>query len=251
MNPSSQFEARNRRTHAGKSCTSNFLQWSQGGKVASSDQHHHQVGGQGYSPVSPVFQSYQQYQTPPQQLPQGYQPHQQPQLQGYQQQQQPLQQQYQYYQQSTNQQQPQQYQHLPASNPTTNPAPYGFRQQPHHQVTSEKSSTADINAVKSKIIEARVRNLALKRAIVQRSLQSSGNGELNTVSRTQSASSSRSDLATSSSDAAGSDMPLPDAISDLEDQLKKLKSEVGHNDSRSTLQHQEEETKDLIIRKKN
>ena len=87
--------------------------------------------------------------------------------------------------------------------------------------------------------------MALKRAIVQRSLQSSGNGELNTVSRTQSASSSRSDLATSSSDAAGSDMPLPDAISDLEDQLKKLKSEVGHNDSRSTLQHQEEETKDL------
>lgn len=114
----------------------------------------------------------------------------------------------------------------------------------------QKSSEADIKEVKSKIIQARVRNLALKRAIVQRSLAPSGGGEKESVVRTQSASSSRSDLGTLSSDAATSDTPLPDAISELEDQLKKLKGDAGRDQHSRAPQRQEEETSDVKDQKK-
>lgn len=110
----------------------------------------------------------------------------------------------------------------------------------NHQTTPvhQHSSATDIIEVKSKIIQARVRNLALKRAIVQRSLATSGNGVQNNIVRTQSASSSRSDLAVSV-DTASPDAPLPDAISELEAQLKKLKGKVT---SSHTQEGKEEES---------
>jgi hypothetical protein len=93
-----------------------------------------------------------------------------------------------------------------------------------------KTNAPDINEMKSKIIQARVRNLALKRAIVQKSIQgesSVGQQFDSSIVRSLSASSSRGDVSVKSNATGGGEAnpnaPFSDSISDLESQLEKLK----------------------------
>jgi hypothetical protein len=102
--------------------------------------------------------------------------------------------------------------------------------------------------------------LALKRAIVQRSLQQqaesssgssaavSGDGQ-HALVRTKSASSSRGDLLSEMTDKAPSNVDLPDAISDLEAQLSKLKSEAS-NRPRSSQPHHEKDSSEVVSHNK-
>eukprot|EP00603_Paraphysomonas_imperforata_P011387 CAMPEP_0114453712 /NCGR_PEP_ID=MMETSP0104-20121206/2192_1 /TAXON_ID=37642 ORGANISM="Paraphysomonas imperforata, Strain PA2" /NCGR_SAMPLE_ID=MMETSP0104 /ASSEMBLY_ACC=CAM_ASM_000202 /LENGTH=849 /DNA_ID=CAMNT_0001626043 /DNA_START=129 /DNA_END=2678 /DNA_ORIENTATION=- len=126
----------------------------------------------------------------------------------------------------------------------SNAHPYSMRQPPAHhpqQLTNPRTS-ADINEVKSKILQARARNLALKRVIVQRNLQQGGK---DTAVRSLSASSSRGVVAAKSSD--DSNLPLSDAISDLESQLEKLKN--SQNSQNQSITAQKDENEEAVVPK--